>query len=191
MTFANIARVALISSGVVLVLSAAPARAQQTARIRGTITAVNGQTLDVAARSGEKVSVTMAPDTRIMAILPAKLIDVTSGSYIGTAAMPQPDGSLRALEVQVFPDNMRGIGEGSRPFDLLPDSTMTNGTVGTVLSEASGPGGRTLDVLYQGGKRRSLFRATCRSSPTRLETWQNLRQVPTSSSWRSAAATGQ
>jgi hypothetical protein len=74
----------------------------------------------------------------------------TQGSYIGTAVMPQPDGTLRALEVQVFPPSMRGIGEGSRPFDAAPGSTMTNGTTGTIVST----NGRMLTVTYKGGEKK-------------------------------------
>ena len=67
----------------------------------------------------------------------SSLDDIKPGSYVGTAAMPQPDGTLRALEVHVMPESMRGAGEGHRPFDLQPQSTMTNGTVGTVTGSSN------------------------------------------------------
>ena len=81
--------------------------------------------------------------------MPIKLEDIKPGSFIGSAAMPQADGTQRALEVHVFPESMRGTGEGHRPFDLQPQSTMTNGTVGDLV----GSKGRTLTVKYKGGEK--------------------------------------
>ncbi len=137
----------------VLASLALPAAAQDM-RIRGTVTGLDGQTLDVTARGGEKQAILLAPDLVVTALVVAKLSDVKPGSYVGSAAIPQPDGSLKALELQVFPEAMRGVGEGSRPFDLTPQSTMTNGTVGDVVGGASGPDGRTLTVQYKGGEKR-------------------------------------
>lgn len=127
---------------------AARAQAPQV-RIRATIDAVNGQSLSLTTRAGDKVTVALAPDTAVTALVPIKLEDIKPGSFIGTAAMPQPDGTQRALEVHVFPEAMRGTGEGHRPFDLQPQSTMTNGTVGAV----TGSVGRTLTVSYNGGEK--------------------------------------
>jgi hypothetical protein len=92
----------------------------------------------------------LATNARVTWLIPAKPTDIAKGSYIGTAAIPQPDGTLRALEVQVFPASMRGIGEGSRPFDVAPGSTMTNGTIGSIVSAS----GRTLTVTYKGGEKK-------------------------------------
>jgi RNase P/RNase MRP subunit p29 len=91
----------------------------------------------------------LTPNTMLVAIVPTKLEDIVPGSFIGSAAMPQPDGTQRALEIHVFPESMRGTGEGHRPFDLKPQSTMTNGTVGSV----TGTTGRTLTVKYEGGEK--------------------------------------
>ena len=131
-----------------VVLMAAPSHAQNGTpiRIRGTIDAVNGSTLDVTSRTGEKVSVALAPDATVVLIAPAKITDIKSGSFIGTAAMPQSDGSLKALEVQVFPESMRGTGEGQRDYDLQPQSTMTNATAYDVV----GTNGRDLTLKWQG-----------------------------------------
>jgi hypothetical protein len=118
--------------------------------LRGKIVAVSGNTLDMALRNGNKASVMLPSNVRVTWITAAKPADIAQGSYIGTAAIPQPDGTLRALEVQVFPPNMRGIGEGSRPFDLAPGSTMTNGTIGSMVSA----NGRTLTVTYNGGEKK-------------------------------------
>ncbi len=138
-------------AGVVLGLAAthaALAQAPQAVRVRATIDAVAAGSLSLTTRTGDKVTVTFAADTPVNAVSPTKLEDIKPGSFIGTAAMPQPDGTQRALEVHVFPEAMRGTGEGYRPFDLQPQSTMTNGTVGDV----TGTVGRTLKVSYKGGE---------------------------------------
>lgn len=105
--------------------------------VRGTIDAVNGAVLSVTETSGAKVSVTLAPNATITEVIPGSLADVKPGSYVGTAAIRQPGGVYRAMELQVFPESMRGIGLGTRQWNLAPHSTMTNGTVGG-LSHAGG-----------------------------------------------------
>lgn len=128
---------------------AVPALAQQpTGRLRGTISSVTADKLTVASVGFGTETVALAPSTAITWVVPAKLSEIGKGSFIGTAAVPGPHGALMALEVHVFPNAMRGVGEGHRPFDLKPDSTMTNGTVGSV----TGAAGRTLTVTYNGGK---------------------------------------
>jgi hypothetical protein len=124
----------------------APAALAQTARIRirGDIDSLDGNTLHVTSRQGEKINIVLAPNFRVTAIAPSSLENIKPNTYIGTAALPQPDGSLLALEVQVFPESARGAGEGSGPFDTAPNSTMTNGTVGNV----TGTSGRTMTVKY-------------------------------------------
>jgi hypothetical protein len=119
-------------------------------RIRGTIDAVQGSSMQVTSRTGEKMTVALAPDVGVTAIVATKITDIQPNSYIGTAAMPQPDGTLKALEIQVFPESMRGVGEGHRPWDAQPNSTMTNGTVGDVV----GTEGRTLTLRYKGGEKK-------------------------------------
>jgi hypothetical protein len=128
---------------------AALAQTPQAVRIRATIDAVHTGSLDLTTRTGDKVTVAFASDTPINAVAPTTLEDIKPGSFIGTAAMPEADGTQRALEVHVFPESMRGTGEGHRPFDLQPQSTMTNGTVGAV----TGSVGRTLTVSYKGGEK--------------------------------------
>lgn len=117
-------------------------------RVRGTIVALVGDRLTVQGRAAS-VFVDVPADATITAATEAKLSDVAPGSYIGSAAIRQPDGSLRALEVHIFPEAMRGTGEGSRTWDLGPDSSMTNGTVGRV----AGSTGRDLVVDYNGGQK--------------------------------------
>jgi len=118
-------------------------------RIRGTILSLTGETLDVATRGGERVQVHVGPAPRVVALAAGSLADVRPGSYVGTAAVPQPDGKLRALELQVFPESMRGVGEGTRPWDVAPESSMTNGTVGSV----AGTSGRDITIAYSGGEK--------------------------------------
>jgi hypothetical protein len=125
------------------------AQAPQAVRVRATIDAVDAKSLSLTTRTGDKVTVALAPDTVVTALVPIKLEDIKPGCFIGSAAMPEADGTQRALEVHVFPESMRGTGEGHRPFDLQPQSTMTNGTVGSV----TGSVGRTLTVAYKGGQK--------------------------------------
>src|SRR5882757_10652245 len=98
-------------------------------RVRGTIEAVDGDVLDVKSRSGEDVKLHMASDLQVIGITKTSLSDVKVGSFIGATTVPGPDGVPNAVEVHVFPENMRGTGEGSRPYDLKPNSSMTNATV--------------------------------------------------------------
>jgi len=139
----------IAAAGSVAITSTARAQAPQPMRLRATIDAVDGKSLSLTTRAGEKVTVSLAPDAAVAAIVPVRLEDIKPGSFVGTAAVPQPDGTLRALEVHVFPESMRGTGEGHRPFDLQPQSTMTNGTVGTV----TGSSDRTLTITYAGGEK--------------------------------------
>ena len=88
-----------------------------------------------------------------MAIVPSSIADVHPGDFIGTTAVPQQDGALRALEVHIFPESMRGTGEGHRAWDLSPSSTMTNGTVGQSVSRVEG---NVLTISYKAGEKAVL-----------------------------------
>ncbi len=134
-----------------LCLAASVGFAQTTAvRVRGTIQAVAPDLLTVKDRSGEVVALVLPAQTPVSEIYPMAMADIQPGSFIGTAAMPQADGSELAIAVMVFPESARGAGEGHRPFDLLPQSTMTNATVADVLAT---PTGRTLQLKYKDGAR--------------------------------------
>jgi uncharacterized protein Veg len=119
-------------------------------RLRGKVDAVSGDTLQLTLRNGKKATAVLPAKLRVTWITLAKPSDLVKGSYIGTAAVPQADGSLRALEIQVFPPSMRGVGEGSYPFDLGPGSSMTNGTVGDLVTA----NGRTITITYKGGEKK-------------------------------------
>jgi hypothetical protein len=120
-------------------------------RVRGTIEAVDGDVLAVKSRSGEDFKLHMAGDMRLVGITKISLDDIKVGSFIGTTTVPGPDGGANAVEVHVLPENMRGTGEGSRPFDLRPNSTMTNATV---ADSVTGNDGHTLIVKYKDGEKK-------------------------------------
>jgi hypothetical protein len=147
-----LASAALLAAGAP-VLASAQATSEQV-RIRGTIVRVDETTLVVQDRSGEVVSLARPADMAVSEVYPIKLSDIRQGSFIGTAAMPQADGSQKALEVVVFPEAARGTGEGHRPWDLLPQSTMTNATVADLAAAPkSVRGGQQLRLTYKGGEK--------------------------------------
>jgi hypothetical protein len=115
------------------------------------IEAVDGDVLSVKSRSGEDVKLHMTGDMRVVGITKISLADIKVGSFIGTTTVPDPDGTQKAVEVHVFPEDMRGTGEGSRPYDLRPNSTMTNATVATTVA---GNDGHTLMVKYKDGEKK-------------------------------------
>jgi hypothetical protein len=122
-------------------------------RVRGTIEGVDGDVLSVKSRSGEDVKLHMTGDLRVVGITKISLSDIKVGSFIGTTTVPGPDGAPNAVEVHVFPEDMRGTGEGSRPYDLRPNSTMTNATV---QQSVVGNDGHTLMVKYKDGEKKVL-----------------------------------
>jgi hypothetical protein len=139
---------------VMVVASSLYAIAQQPpapSRVRGTIEAVDGQALTVRSRAGEEVKLRMTEDIRVVGIEKIALSDIKVGSFIGTTTVPGPDGGANAIEVHVFPEDMRGTGEGSRPFDLRPNSTMTNATVAETVV---GNQGHMLTVKYNDGEKK-------------------------------------
>ncbi len=120
-------------------------------RIRGDVESLDGQVLTVKARDGSRLTVKMAQDFSVGGLARATLADAVVGKFVGAAAMPQPDGSLRAVEVVIFPESGRGTGEGHYPWDLQPQSTMTNATVAEVVAATDG---RTLTLRYKDGEKR-------------------------------------
>ncbi|MFJ7793618.1 hypothetical protein [Pseudomonas sp. NPDC096950] len=120
--------------------------------VRGEITGVSADSLKVHVNSGENVVIKLSDDTKVRAVTLANIEDIKPGSYIGSAAIPQDDGTLKALEVHVFPPELAGSGDGHRPFDLAKGSSMTNGSVGDLVVS----NGRTLTVNYKGGQQKIL-----------------------------------
>ncbi|SDP72566.1 hypothetical protein SAMN05216303_106281 [Rhodoferax sp. OV413] len=133
-----------------LCLAQAVAPPAVSVRVRGTVQSVAPGLLTVKDRSGEVVQLVLPDALPVSEIYPMAMSDIQPGSFIGTAAMPQPDGSERAIAVMVFPESARGAGEGHRPFDMLPQSTMTNATVADVVAT---PKGRTMQLKYKDGAR--------------------------------------
>jgi len=122
--------------------------------IRGKIAAVEKGSLQVTTAAGE-VMVKFADDVRIGGVEAAKLADIGTGSYVGTTAVKQPDGTLKALEVHIFPESSRGTGEGHRPWDLQPGSTMTNANVEKVEQVAVEKAqGQLLSLKYKDGEQK-------------------------------------
>lgn len=141
-----------------LIVTSAAAQ-QKPFRVRGTIEQVDGPALTVKSREGDTLRVKLANDAKVFAVVKASPADIKPGSYVGSTAMPEANGTWRAVEVHIFPESMRGVGLGDRPWDLKPKSTMTNGTVenaakghatsGTVGGAVAKTEGSTLTIEYQ------------------------------------------
>jgi len=117
--------------------------------IRGEIVSVDGANVAVRARDGAAVRLHLKDGQEITAVIPASLADVKPGVFVGAAAMPASDGTLAAMEVHIFPEAQRGSGEGFRPFDLAPGSSMTNANISARIDSVSGP---KLTLTYKGGE---------------------------------------
>jgi hypothetical protein len=136
-----------------LVLMGTAAVAQERVRVRGTIEKVDGNVLTVKTREGQNVTVKLADNPRVLGIEKATMADIKQGSYIGVSAMPQTDGSQKALHVHLFLDSMRGVAEGFGPWDVRPNSTMTNATVDSTVT---GTDGHTVTVKYKDGEKKII-----------------------------------
>src|SRR5215475_15911653 len=148
----SIARRVLAGAALLGSLVATSVWAQQapTVRLRGVIEKLDGKTLLVKARDGAQLTLTLADNVQVVSVVRASLIDIKEGSFIGSGAMPQADGSQKALEVHIFAETQRGTGEGHRPWDGAPNSTMTNGTVGATVTSVDGG---TITVKYKEGEK--------------------------------------
>jgi hypothetical protein len=135
-----------------LALACGIATAQSTppVRLRATVVSYAAPNLVIKERSGKVMSLTMPDETGVVVVIPTDITSIQPGSFIGTAALPRPDGKLEALEVVVFPEAARGSGEGHYPWDLKPDSSMTNATVAELARSSNG---RTLILRYKEGEK--------------------------------------
>jgi hypothetical protein len=142
-----------VASLTVLSLLGSVASAQQppTVRIRGTIEAVDGPLLTVKSRDGTDMKVRVADNVAVFGVANTAMSEIKPGSYIGVTAMPEPDGTQKALAVHIFPENQRGAAEGFRPWDLRPNSTMTNATVAETVAGADG---QNILVKYKDGEKK-------------------------------------
>jgi hypothetical protein len=147
---------AAMGLGLVVGATAAVAQTNPTVRLRGTIENVDGNVLSIKSREGQNVTLKLDDNYSASVVIKASLADIKPNSFIGTAAMPIPDGTLKAIEVHIFPEAMRGTGEGFRDFDLQPKSTMTNATVTGIVESADG---RVLTLTYKGGEKKVVVPA--------------------------------
>ena len=141
-----------------LVLFSTIAFAQQVqqvpmVRIRGTIEAVDGPMLSIKTREGNDVKVKTTDNVAVFGVVKTSLAEIKEGSYIGVTAMPEPDGTQKAVAVHIFPENQRGAAEGFRPWDLRANSTMTNATVAETVK---GTDGQHILVKYKDGEKKVL-----------------------------------
>jgi hypothetical protein len=146
-----------ILAGIALVAafaaSSAWAQAPQTQRLRGTIEKVTGNSLLVKSREGAELTVNLTDNVQVVDVLKATLADIKEGSYIGSGALPQADGTQKAVEVHIFADAQRGQGDGHRPWDGAPNGTMTNGAAGTTVTAVDG---LTVMVKYKDGEKKLI-----------------------------------
>ena len=142
-------------AGVIAILSvvAMPALAQAPKPVQGTIEKIDGPVLSIKEKDGSVVPVKLTDNAQVFGVVPATVGDIKVGDFIGVGAMPQPDGSQKAIQVTIFAPSQRGIGEGFRPWDR-PGSTMTNGSVDAAVA---GVNGRMLTVKYKGGEQKILI----------------------------------
>ena len=148
-TMAALAGIAL--GALTIIVSGHAALAQDTVRVRGTIETIDGSTYLIKARDGADLKVALADKAQIAAVVKASLTDIKQGLFVGVTAMPQADGSLSALDVHIFPEAMRGTGEGHYSWDLRPKSTMTNANVDQVVTAVDG---QTLTLKYKDGEKK-------------------------------------
>ena len=136
---------------VTLLGSAAWAQQPQTVRIRGTIEAVDGPVLSIKSREGTDMKVRLTDNVAVFGVAKTALSEIKEGSYIGVTALPEPDGTQKAVAVHIFPENQRGAAEGFRPWDARPNSTMTNATVAQTVK---GTDGQNILVKYKDGEKK-------------------------------------
>jgi hypothetical protein len=143
----------LAVSSLALGFAGSPALAQGTIRVRGTIEKVEGNALMVKSRDGSELKVVPTDNALMVAIIKASTADIKQGSFVGVTGMPQADGSQRAIEVHIFPEAMRGTGEGHYAWDLRPQSTMTNANVEHAVTAVDG---QTLTLKYKDGEKKII-----------------------------------
>jgi len=142
-----------IAALVIAATSAAVLAQTPPTRIRGTLEQVDGNLLTIKARSGEVMKVKVPDNVLVVGIAKASMADIGNGKFIGTTTVGQKDGALVAEEVHIFPESMRGTGEGHRDWDLRPESKMTNANVAAVKNMGDG---RVMTVQYKGGEKQIL-----------------------------------
>ena len=143
----------LATAGLLSICAILPASAQETVRIRGTVERIDGPAYVVKTRDGAEVTLTVTDNPLFVAIVPSRMTDIKQGMFVGSAGMMVSDGVQKAIEVHIFPESMRGTGEGHYDWDLLPKSKMTNANVEQAVT---GVDGQTLSVKYKDGETKLL-----------------------------------
>jgi len=147
----------LTAAAFATVFAVATASAQQTQRINGTIDKVEGNTLFIKAEGGP-LTLKLADNAVIVGVMKASAADIKAGDYVATGGVPLPDGAQKAVELRIFPDAMRGQGDGHRPgWPGAPNGTMTNGAVGDAVTSVNGP---VLTVKYKDGEKKIIVGPT-------------------------------
>ena len=141
----------LAAASFALVCTVLPAAAQETVRIRGTIESVDGDVYVVKSRDGAEIKVVMTDKPLFVAIVKSSMADIKPGMFVGSTGMTQPDGTQKAIEVHIFPESMRGTGEGHYDWDLKPNTKMTNANVEQTVAGVDGP---VLSVKYKDGEKK-------------------------------------
>jgi len=136
---------------VAAIVTTAWAQQPPTVRVRGTIEAVDGAVLSIKSRDGSDIKVRVTDNVAVFGVAKTELSEIKVGSYIGVTAMPEPDGTQKAVAVHIFPENQRGAAEGFRPWDQRPGSTMTNATVAETVK---GIDGQNILVKYKDGEKK-------------------------------------
>jgi hypothetical protein len=153
MTMSGTARHVLAAASFILICMLLPASAQETVRIRGTVERIDGPVFVVKNRDGAELKLSVTDNPLFVVIVPSKMTDIKQGMFVGSAGMMQSDGVQKAIEVHIFPESMRGTGEGHYDWDLLPKSKMTNANVEQAVT---GVDGQTLSVKYKDGEKKLL-----------------------------------
>ena len=145
----------LLAATLLLISATSVASAQQSpsVRIRGAIEAVDGPLLSIKTRDGSDLKVRVTDNVAVFGVVKTELANIKEGSYIGVTALPEPDGTQKAIAVHIFPENQRGAAEGFRPWDLRANSTMTNATVAETVK---GTDGQNILVKYKDGEKKVL-----------------------------------
>jgi hypothetical protein len=143
----------ILATAALITVLATPSAYAQTQRLRGEIQRIEGNLIFAKGRDGGAITLKLADNAPVTAVYKASLADIKEGDYIGSGAAPQPDGSQKAIEVHIFAASMRGQGDGHRPWDGAPNSTMTNGAVGNIVTGVDGP---ILLVKYKDGEKKII-----------------------------------
>lgn len=147
-------RLISLAAALILAATATATNAQQSTRVRGTIEKIEADSVIVKTTEGQSVTLKFAPNLSVAIVVKAQVSDIKAGAFIGAGARPQADGTLKAIQVYLFPEALRGTGEGHRDWAAMPQTTMTNATVAETVSNVSGP---ELTLKYKDGEKKLVI----------------------------------